>query len=63
MGKFLTRVWARYLVLGCMTSGLILFVAPLYWLAFKEDEQFMLRRYMPVGGVSMMLGFLAIAIL
>ncbi len=63
MGRSVPKVWGRNFVLLAMLGGLTFFVAPLYYLAFKDEEQFVLKRFMPAGGVSIMLGFAAIMLL
>ena len=63
MGRFASVQWVRLLI-GCsFLGGLSLFVAPLYYMVFKDDENFALKKFMPVGGISMMVGFAAFALL
>jgi uncharacterized membrane protein YgdD (TMEM256/DUF423 family) len=42
-----------------MLTGLVCFVGPLYWVAFKEDQQLPVPKHilMPTGGVALMLGY------
>ena len=63
MGRFASVHWVRALIGASFLSGLALFVGPLYYMVFKDDENFALKRFMPVGGVSMMIGFAAFALL
>lgn len=59
MGGFSKQYWARLLIGSCFLSGTAFFVAPLYYMVFKDDENFALKKSMPFGGISMMVGFLA----
>ena len=63
MGRFATVQWVRLLI-GCsFVGGLLCFVGPLYYMVFKDDDTFAFRKAMPFGGVSMMIGFAALALL
>ena len=63
MGSFAVKVWARYMVLSLFGLGIGMFVAPLYWMALKDDDDFVLKKLMPVGGISTMLGFASLIFL
>ena|SRR3990167_2768090 len=47
----------RNIAAGLFLAGLLGFSGPLYYMVFKDDENFPLKKAMPVGGLSMMLGF------
>ena len=63
MGRFASEYWVRLLIGSSFLAGTALFCAPLYYMVFKDDENFALKRFMPVGGISMMIGFAAFALL
>ena len=63
MCSFVGSAWGRTLLLGSFGAGLAFFVLPLYWMALKEDDNFPLRKAMPLGGVSTMLGFAGLVLL
>lgn len=63
MGRFATVQWVRLLIGACHLGGLAMFVGPLYYMVFKDEENFPLRKAMPLGGVAMMVGFLVTAVL
>lgn len=63
MSSFVASAWGRTLLLSSFGAGLALFVLPLYWMALKEDDNFPLRKAMPLGGISTMLGFAGLVLL